>query len=278
MLRRTLAAVLVAVAAVLAPVAVAAVWTKQTVTDQDRYLEVVSSVSEVPQVQKDVRDRVVAAVVERLDVDPLARALVGRAVSEAVDRVITDDWFSAFWLGVNRVVHAQVTGVLAGDSAEFELSEDGTLTMRLGPVVEALTRQLGDRGLSIPSDLLGDRSVVLVRSADLALVQDAYDLAMVAAAWLPLVCVLALCVGLYLVRRRAQALMVAGIVAAAVSVALVVALDVMLGTLDELIAREVAGTFFAALEPWLWTTAAVSAVVALLSGAAAIGRRRPRRA
>lgn len=278
MLRRLVAGLLVALAAVLTPVAVGAVWTKQTVTDQDRYLAVVSGVSQEPQVRREFRDRVVAAILERVDLHGVAEALAERAVSGAVDTVFTHERFSEFWLGLHRVVHAQVTGVLTGDSEEFQLSEDGTLTMALGPLVEALAEQLEDRGVSLPPDLVGDQSVVLVRSADLVRVQEAYGRLVLAAAWLPLVCVVALCVGLLLVRRRAQGLMVAGLVAAAVSAALVVALRVLGGTLSGAVPGRLAERLLASLEPWLWTTAGIAAVVGLAAGTAAAVLRRERRA
>lgn len=278
MLRRILAGLLVAVAAVLAPVAVAAVWAKQTVTDQERYLAVVSEVSSVPAVQQEVRSRVVGAILERIDPGPLTAALVESAVTRAVERVFGHERFGELWLGLNRVVHAQVTGVLAGESAEFELSDDGTLTMRIGPVVEALAAQLEELWVEVPPGLPTDETVVLVQSRDLVLAKTAHDLLELAAAWLPLVCVVALCVGLFLVGPRAPALFVAGLVTVGVAVALVLALHKLLATLDEVVAREVASALLGSLAPWLWATAVVGGIVAVVAGAAGLVRRGSRTA
>ncbi|GAB3818875.1 hypothetical protein GCM10028820_21950 [Tessaracoccus terricola] len=278
MLRRMLAGLLVAVAAVLAPVAVAAVWTKQTVTDQERYLDVVSEVSAVPSVQQEVRGRVVEAIVHRIDPGALTAALVDRAVTRAVESVFSHERFGELWLGLNRVVHAQVTGVLAGESAEFELSDDGTLAMRIGPVVEALAAQLEEFGVEVPPGLATDETVVLVQSRDLVLAQSAHDLLVLAAAWLPLVCVVGLCLGLLLVERRAQALFVAGLVTAGVAVALVLALQKLLATLDDVVAREAASTLLASLSPWMWATAVVGGIVAVVAGVVGVVIRQARSA
>lgn len=278
MLRRMVAGFLVALTAVLIPVAVGAVWAKQTVTNQDRYLEVVSAVSGVPDVRQEVRDQVVGGIVARIDPGTLTAAVVERAVARAVDRVLDDERFGDFWLGLNRVVHAQVTGVLVGDSAEFELSEDGTLTMALGPVVEALAGQLEELGVTVPPGFAADESVVIVRSPELATAQSAYDALVVAAAWLPLVCVVGLCVGLLLVRRRAEALLVAGLVTAGVGVALILALRALVASLDHVVAQEVGVTLLGSLEPWLWTTAAIAVLVAFGAGITKAVRRHARRA
>lgn len=272
-MRKLLAGLLVFVAAVLVPVAVGAVWAKQTVTDQDRYLAVAATVSEVPQVRQEFRDRLVAAVVARINAEPMTADLLERAVTRAVDRVMESERFAELWLEMNRVVHAHVTGVLAGESDEFELTADGTLTMSLAPVVDALAAQLEQLGVSVPPGLVTDETVVLARSPELVRVQEGHGAILLAAAWLPVGCAVGLGLGLLLARRRAPALFLAGLLGAGASVALQLLLGKVPGALDDAVATAVAAALLASLEPWLWATAVAAAGVGLLAGIATIGLR-----
>lgn len=266
-MRKVLAGLLVAVAAILAPVAVTAVWLDQTVTEPDRYLEVVSTVSALPEVREQVRDAVVDAVVDHVNPGGGPGAnLVRRAVGVAVDRVLGGERFAAFWLEANRAVHAQVTGTLAGSNPLVELTPDGTLTMNLRTVADAMADQLASLGIEI-DDILGDDDtvVLLQNNTELVMVQTGYDLLRLAARWLPWICGVALVLGLLLARRRFEALTVGALVTTAATLALIVALTLVTGGLEAVIAMRLATTLWATLEPWLWTLVAVAAAVALVA-------------
>lgn len=264
---RTLVAGLVALlAGIIAPLAVATVWTERTVTEPERYLEVVSAVSAEAEVQQAVRDQLIEVVLERVDPGPLAAPLVERAVTRAVDRVLADERFPAFWLDLNRAVHAQVTGTLSGQGATADLAPDGTLTVHLGPIVEALTEQLTAAGIPVPAELATDESVELVRSPELALVQSSYDGLVLASTVAPWVGIGMLVLALALARRRAMALVVAGITSAAVGFSLLVVVQQFAISLQPVVAEKLATTMVSSLEPALLVTVAVSAGMAALGG------------
>lgn len=265
-MRRLMSGLLALLAGIVAPVAVATVWLERTVTEPDRYLEVVSTVSAEPEVQQAVKDQLVVAVLGRVEPGPLAAPLVERAVTQAVDRVLADERFPAFWLDLNRAVHAQVTGTLSGQGATADLAPDGTLTVHLGPIVEALTEQLVAAGIPVPAELATDESVELVRSPELARAQTAYDALVLAAMVLPWVVGGVLLLALLLARRRGMVLVVAGITSAAVGFALLVVAQQFAIALRPVVAETLATTMAASLEPTLLVTVAVSAGVAALGG------------
>ncbi len=134
--------VLIVLGALLAPVAVVAVWAKDLVTDTDRYLATVGPLVDDPQIQGAVTNRVTGAIVEAADLDGLASdavtaveglglpprvaALAGslqaplvdaatNVIRRAVDAVVTSDVFEAVWDEANRTVHDQLNAVLRGD-------------------------------------------------------------------------------------------------------------------------------------------------------------------
>ena len=79
--RATAAVVLILVGALLAPVAVVAVWARGLVEDTDRYLATVAPLSEDPQIQSAVTNRLTTAIVEAVNLEDLAETATG-AVSD----------------------------------------------------------------------------------------------------------------------------------------------------------------------------------------------------
>jgi hypothetical protein len=238
--RAAAATVLIVLGALLAPVAVVAVWAQDLVTDTDRYLATVEPLVEDPQIQSAVTNRVTGAIVQAVDLDGLAAegvaavegldlqprvaavagSLQGPLVDAAtgfirdvVDRVVTSDAFAAVWDEANRTVHDQLNAVLRGDpDAIASIDAQGTLTVDLSGVIDTVTTSLSDAGFTIVDRLPTiSASFPLLQSADLVRAQNAYRLLDVLGTWLVWVVLGLLAAGVLLARNTARALVIAGL-------------------------------------------------------------------
>ncbi len=231
---------LVVVAALLAPLAVLAVWARDLVTDTDRYLQTVAPVADDPAVQQAVTQRVTTALVDGLQVERLAGDLTSAVVDlglppraaaaveslqgplvdavtarvrTTVRDVVASDEFGALWASANRAAHEQLVAVLRGDpDALARLDADGTLSVRLGPVVEVARDALVERGFTVASRVPAlDPSFPLVTSADLVTLRSAYRVLDVLGTWLPWLVVALLAGGVLTARRRSRTIVAAGL-------------------------------------------------------------------
>lgn len=238
--RATAAVVLVVLGALLAPVAVVAVWARDLVTDTDRYLATVGPLVDDPRIQSAVTSRVTGAIVDAADLDGLATeavaavdglglpprvsALVGSLqeplvdaatgfIRRAVDAVVTSDVLEAVWDEANRTVHQQLNAVLRGDpDAIASIAAQGTLVVDLTGVVDTVRASLSDAGFTVVDRLptIG-ASFPLMQSADLVRAQNAYRVLDVLGTWLVWLSLGLLAAGVLVAVHRARALVVAGL-------------------------------------------------------------------
>ncbi len=238
--RSVLAVVLILAGALLAPVAVIASWASGLVEDTDRWVATVGPLADDPGVQQAVTNRLTTAIVDAVAVDELAAdatsALAGLGlpprvatlveslqeplvnaatdfVRRGVERIVTSDAFSTAWVEANRTAHEQLVASLQGDpDAIASIGADGTLSVQLTTVVDAVTQLLVDRGFTILERLPTiDASFPLMQSDDLVRLQSAYRLLHALGTWLPWVSLLLLAGGVLAARHRARSLVVAGL-------------------------------------------------------------------
>lgn len=190
--RRWLSVSFAVVGAVMLPVAVLTVWTRDTLLDTGQYVDTVAPLADDPAVQEAVTSRVTEAIDEAVDfrtvaeeaLPPGAAVLAGpiesgakSVVNEAVGAVVSSDQFEEVWVEANQVAHESVVLVITGEGDETVQTADGRVVLQLGGLVEQaagrLDEALGtDLADAIPSDEI-DAEFVLVESQELADVQDA---------------------------------------------------------------------------------------------------------
>lgn len=238
--RSALAVALVVAGALLAPVAVVASWASNLVEDTDRWVATVGPLADDPGVQQAVTNRITNAIVEAVGVDELAAdatsALAGLGlpprvsalveslqgplataatdlVRRGVENVVTSDAFATAWTEANRTAHEQLVASLQGDpDAIASIGADGTLSVELTTVIEAVKQLLIDRGLTILERVPEiNASFPLMQSADLVRLQNAYRAQHALGTWLPWVSVLLLAGGVVAAQHRARTLVVAGL-------------------------------------------------------------------
>jgi hypothetical protein len=233
---RTVAAVaLVVIGLLLAPVAVVSAWARLQLVDTDRFVATFAPLADDRDVQVFISDQVTTAIedevdipsltedvfdgIRSLDLPPRAEDALGllegpaaeglsRLVGTTVDRIVTSDAFADIWTAALRASHRQFTAALQGDpDAALAIGPEGSLSVQLGPVIEAVKQRLADRGVDFASAIpVIERSVVIAKADSLVLVQTVYTLAVAVGTWLPFVVLLLLVAGVLVAKRRSAAL------------------------------------------------------------------------
>ncbi len=140
-----LSVLLVLVAVVLLPAALATSWVDRTVADREGYLEAVTPLADDEAVQDAVTVRVRVAVLRLVSAPSVAEEALGDAVSLAVRRVVASQAFPPLWRASNEVAHTSLVEVLSQP-----VGEGGDVRIDITPVVEAVLDQL-------PAPFLADR-------------------------------------------------------------------------------------------------------------------------
>lgn len=176
--------VLVVVATVLAPLAIASTWVSARVDDQQSYVDTVAPLADDPAVRQVMADAAAAGAVkalqERIPVG-LPDAVTGWA-DAAARKVVESPDFPEFWRKANEDVHGQVIAILEDPDAE----RSGYVTVDAAPLLAQVLSNLEDRG--IPVVLLPELplEVRVVERAKIAEGGPAYRATHGAARWLPL--------------------------------------------------------------------------------------------
>lgn len=243
-LRWAVAALLVFLAAVIAPVTLVARYARNQVLDTDEYVATVAPLADDPALQAAVTDILTTRLMARLDVEDLASdaldALTERGVPDAVtalavpiadqvegfvhDQVgsfLATQTFADLWEQANRAAHTQVDALLTGEGDGVVSSEEGIVTVDLGEVVARVQQRLVDRGFSLASDIPDvDATVTLVESESLSTAQTAVRWLDRAATALPLVLLLVVGLAVAVAPGRRRAL-VASVVAITLGILIV---------------------------------------------------------
>lgn len=153
--RRAGAVVLVVLFVILLPVTITTAWLHRTVLSTDGYLAAVAPIGTSPAVHAVVSRQVTDAAFAALEPEkviagalppraaPLAGPLSSGARSfleESVTRFLGTAAFEQLWLSANRFAHAQLLGVLKGDTKVVSATNDQVVLNLVPMVGEALRR------------------------------------------------------------------------------------------------------------------------------------------
>jgi hypothetical protein len=230
-----LAAVLIVLGCLMAPMAVVSGWAKTTLTDTDTFVATYAPLARDPEVQSFVIDQASAAVNQNLNIEQLTsevldgiKALGTRpAASAALDALkgpatqgvqtvirngitefVTSDAFAQTWERALRLSHNQLIATMRNDPQALIVAQSaGTIGIQLGPIVEEVKAALLARGLSIASRIPPvDRTIPIAQSDQIPTVQSAYLAVVAIGGWLPWVSLIFLTAGVLVARRRSVAL------------------------------------------------------------------------
>lgn len=302
--RSFLAAVLLVLGCLLAPLAVVASWASDEVGHTDRYVATVAPLAADPDVQDAVAGRVTDALMTRLDLPTLladaapadrprlekALGALGGTLEGAVrgfvhdqaKTVVASHAFETVWTDANRRIHASLDKALTGSGGGAVQLNDDTVTLDLAPVVERVKTRLVDAGMTVAGHIPQIHTdFTLVRSDDVGRVKTYVRVLQLAGDWLPVLAAVLIAAGVLLAVRRRRAL-VAGCLGAAVTtgvlgIGLRVFRAIYLDRLPPDVSRPAAGAVYDALTHFLQTTVrmvvAVGVVLALAAWLSGPGRR-----
>lgn len=234
--RSTVSAALIILAVVLAPLSVVSVWASNQISDTDRYVATMAPIGQDPAVQAALTDEITAAIMEKLQIEEVARQLLtslasgdrvppslaaiapGLAVPLAngiesfthdqVAKFIASPEFETVWNDVNRTAHEQVVKLLSGDQSGALTAQGDQITLQLAPIIERVKQQMVDNGFTIAQNLPAiDRSFVLAQSSSITDMQLAYRTLNALGVWLPILALVLLVVGVAIAGDRRRALL-----------------------------------------------------------------------
>jgi hypothetical protein len=241
--RTIVATLLIVVACVLAPLSVVAIWTRNQVTNTDRYVATVTPLASDPAIQNAIADQITAQVFTYIDIKGLTTqavdALAGRGLSpevasqlqgfavpiangvqsftrSQVGKVVASDAFADAWVQANRVAHEALVKALTGEGGGAVTVENDTVSLNLSAFIQTVKQRLIESGFSLAARIPEvNASFVLFQSADITRARNAFNLLNTLGIWLPIITLVLLVIGVYVAKDHRRAL-----VGAAVGVAI----------------------------------------------------------
>ncbi len=155
---RIISTVLLFVIVVLTPVALYTNWSTTTVADKERFVEAFAPLASNSEVQKSLslsaENLIQSADIEGVIEEYLPPALapvsgllasgVESSMKNLVDRFIYSDQFSVVWTRLTETLHAELIGVLEGDTDRFVRAGDDGLYVTVEPLREAVLERISD--------------------------------------------------------------------------------------------------------------------------------------
>ena len=237
--RSVVATLLIIIGCILAPISVVAVWTKNLVTNTDRYVETVTPLASDPAIQSAVTDKITAEIFSRLDVQgitnqavdalsnrglpplvanqlhglsgPLSSGVEGFVHTE-VGKVVASDAFKDAWVTANRAAHQSLVAALTGQTGQGITVANDTVSINLGPFIQVVKQRLIDRGFDLASRIPDvNPSFVIFQSDAITKARSAFNLLTALGNWLPVVALILLALGIYVAKDHRRALVGAGL-------------------------------------------------------------------
>jgi hypothetical protein len=161
--RRIVAAILIVVSCVLAPLSIAAVWIRGEVLSTDRYLATVGPLADDPAIQRAVADATVNTLFATVDVKAEAAAVLpskaGFLAGPLADQLeqyartaaysfFASSTFAHLWRTANEQAHEQVRKLLTGSGTVVTTRGD-EVVLDLGPVAVQVRAALQKQGIHI---------------------------------------------------------------------------------------------------------------------------------
>ncbi|MFL6297953.1 MAG: hypothetical protein ACJ75M_19555 [Actinomycetes bacterium] len=252
--RTVVATLLIVVACALAPLSVVAVWTRNQVTNTDRYVATVSPLASDPAIQAAIADQITTQVFTYIDIKGLTTqaldALSSRGLSpqvasqleafsvpiangvqsftrDQVGKIVASDAFTNAWIQANRTAHAELVKALTGEGGGAITVENDTVSVNLAAFIQTVKAQLVASGFTLAERIPQvNASFVLFQSEDITRVRSGFNLLNTLGIWLPIIALILLVLGVYVAKDHRRALVGAAVGVAVSMVVLALALAV----------------------------------------------------
>jgi hypothetical protein len=252
--RTILAVLLIVVACLLAPLSVVAVWTRNQVTNTDRYVRTMAPLASKPAIQSALADRITARIFTSVDVkaltsqalDTLARqglapdrvaqlrsleAPVANGVESftrsQVGKVTSSAAFANAWVQANRVAHQALVNAITGKGGGAATIKNDTVTLNLGPLIHTVKQELTASGFGLAARIPEtNASFVLFESPAITKAQNGFNLLNTLGNWLPVVVLVLIALAVYVARSHRRAIVGASLGVAAGMIVLALGLAI----------------------------------------------------
>ncbi len=235
--RAPVAAVLIVIGCVLAPLSVLAVWTANEVSNTSTYVANVAPLISQPAIRDALTNKVSTAVSAELDVQGLTKQIaaelnksglpklssllsgfsgsiasgVDGLIHSAVAKVVASPQVRRLWINGNRAVHEQLVLALEGKKSALTIS-GGKVVLSLGPIIDRVKNDLSKRGLTIVSKLPPINPTYPLFSAKYLVQAQSLYRTLNTLKWvLPVLALIFIAAGVYVARRHRRALVGAGL-------------------------------------------------------------------
>src|SRR6266545_4326162 len=233
-----IAVLLIVVACVLAPLSVLAVWTKNLVTDTDRYVETVAPLASDPDIQNAITNRITTEIFKYVDVQALTveaadaldrqgapraadglRALAGPIANGVqsftrtqVANIVASDTFAQAWVQANQVAHEQLVSAMTGEGGGALTVKDDTVSVNLAPFIQTVKQRLTANGFSLAARIPEvNATFEIFQSDQVHQARTGFHLLNVLGLWLPIIVLVLLAIGVYVAKSHRRALIGAGL-------------------------------------------------------------------
>jgi hypothetical protein len=236
--RAPVAAILIVVGCLLAPLSVLAVWTASQVSDTGRYVANVEPLVHDPAIQNALTDKITNEVTSNIHVtaytDQAAALLTSKGlprvggllksfapsisgavtgfIHSAVHKLVTSPQFARAWVKANTAAHKVLVIALSGQGNGTVGISNGQVTIDLGPFINTVKQDLVKRGFTLANNIPAIHPTFALFSAKyLVKARNAYRLINDLKYVLPILSVLLLALGVYVARGHRRALIGAGL-------------------------------------------------------------------
>jgi hypothetical protein len=226
MIRRTIAALLVLIATILAPFAVGAYWVERTLMDAQQFGETIAPLADDPQVKQVIQQEATTAIIDALDVEQrlpevlppaLTQAIasgVNSAVSDGVSRYVNGPRFGTLWTKVSQRLQQGIVRLVEHSDEGAVTLQEGKLVLDTTEVLTTIQQQLVADGIpfvgSVDVSQYG-KDIVLADTPNLQVAIDALSIFLPVARWVWVLVVALFVAGVLLWRPRSRGLLWTGI-------------------------------------------------------------------
>ena len=129
-------------------------------------------------------------------------------IGDVVSGVVASPRFAGVWTQTLQVAHAEAIAVIQDQpGSALDLAADGTLSLRLGVVVDAVRAEMLDRGVAFAAVIPEiDRELPIVQADSLVQVRAGYQVLTMVGFWLPWAALALIAGGVIVASRRLRAL------------------------------------------------------------------------
>ena len=245
--RAWLSGLLIVLAIVTTPTAIVANWAAMQVSDTQLFVKTLGPLASNPTVQAAIVDEVTTQINDAVDVDQVTSSIIdglGSAlglpadvkkslgfvsepiasgvkglITQVVSDFVKSPAFADAWTRVLTLTQKETVGLLSGDpNSMFKLTNDGTLTLPLKPIITEIKKSLTDQGVQIASIIPEvDKDITIGQIPELAMARVIYQVGTGIGTWLPWLTFLSLLIGIAVANRRPRALVASGIALVAIT-------------------------------------------------------------